>query len=159
MVVIAVVACAKGLDAMSEIAQGPFQRELEMRTAAISLMCNGGASVLLVALSLVVWGTVDAAAIAYAAGSFVTLLAWDWPHVAALLGEKKHGASLRAALGLTGAEAEIALRLANGESREHIAADRGTSAHTLGTQIKSILRKSEVGREAELTALVNRLLR
>ena len=66
---------------------------------------------------------------------------------------------LRAALGLTGAEAEIALRLANGESREHIAADRGTSAHTLGTQIKSILRKSEVGREAELTVLVNRLLR
>ncbi len=66
---------------------------------------------------------------------------------------------LRAALGLTGAEAEIALRLANGEAREDIAADRGTTAQTLGTQIKSILRKSEVGREAELTALVNRLLR
>ncbi|MBO9695838.1 MAG: helix-turn-helix transcriptional regulator [Sphingopyxis sp.] len=66
---------------------------------------------------------------------------------------------LRAALGLTDAEAVIALRLANGEAREDIAADRGTSAQTLGTQIKSILRKSEVGREAELTALVNRLLR
>lgn len=66
---------------------------------------------------------------------------------------------LRAALGLTEAEAEIALRLANGEAREEIAAGRGTSAQTLGTQIKSILRKSEVGREAELTALVNRLLR
>lgn len=66
---------------------------------------------------------------------------------------------LRVALGLTDAEAAIALRLANGEAREDIAADRGTSAQTLGTQIKSILRKSEVGREAELTALVNRLLR
>lgn len=66
---------------------------------------------------------------------------------------------LRAALGLTEAEAEIALRLANGEAREDIAAARGTSAQTLGTQIKSILRKSDVGREAELTALVNRLLR
>lgn len=68
-------------------------------------------------------------------------------------------APLRAALGLTHAEAEIALRLANGEVREDIAAGRGTSAQTLATQIKSILRKSEVGREAELTALVNRLLR
>ncbi|MHA4836308.1 helix-turn-helix transcriptional regulator [Sphingopyxis sp. MSC1_008] len=66
---------------------------------------------------------------------------------------------LRAALGLTEAEAEIALRLANGEAREDIAAGRGTSAQTLGTQIKSILRKSDVAREAELTALVNRLLR
>ncbi|MGR4891080.1 helix-turn-helix transcriptional regulator [Sphingopyxis sp. LARHCG72] len=68
-------------------------------------------------------------------------------------------APLRAALGLTAAEAEIALRLANGEARETIANGRGTSAQTLGTQIKSILRKSEVGREAELAALVNRLLR
>lgn len=66
---------------------------------------------------------------------------------------------LRAALGLTEAEAAIALRLANGEAREEIAAHRGTSAQTLGTQIKSILRKSDVAREAELTALVNRLLR
>jgi DNA-binding CsgD family transcriptional regulator len=68
-------------------------------------------------------------------------------------------APLRAALGLTAAEAEIALRLANGEAREAIAATRGTSAQTLGTQVKSILRKSDVGREAELAALVNRLLR
>lgn len=66
---------------------------------------------------------------------------------------------LRAALGLTAAEAEIALRLANGAARETIAAERGTSPQTLGTQIKSILRKTDVGREAELTALVNRLLR
>ncbi|MEI4509155.1 helix-turn-helix transcriptional regulator [Sphingopyxis sp. CCNWLW253] len=66
---------------------------------------------------------------------------------------------LRAALGLTEAEAEIALHLANGEAREEIAAGRGTSTQTLSTQIKSILRKSDVTREAELTALVNRLLR
>ncbi|AJA09328.1 response regulator containing a CheY-like receiver domain and an HTH DNA-binding domain [Sphingopyxis fribergensis] len=68
-------------------------------------------------------------------------------------------APLRAALGLTAAEAAIAVRLANGEAREDIAATRGTSAQTLSTQIKSILRKSDVAREAELTALVNRLLR
>lgn len=68
-------------------------------------------------------------------------------------------APLRTALGLTAAEAEIALRLANGEARDAIAAERGTSPQTLGTQIKSILRKGEVGREAELAALVNRLLR
>ncbi|RYD44036.1 MAG: helix-turn-helix transcriptional regulator [Sphingomonadales bacterium] len=68
-------------------------------------------------------------------------------------------APLRVALGLTEAEADIALRLANGEAREVIAAGRGTSAQTLGTQIKSIMRKSDVAREAELTALVNRLLR
>ena len=62
--VIALVACAKAFDAMSEIAQGLFQRELDMRTAAIGLIVNGGASVLLVALSLLVWRTVHAAAIA-----------------------------------------------------------------------------------------------
>lgn len=68
-------------------------------------------------------------------------------------------ALLRAALGLTAAEAEIALGLANGNAREAIAAERGTSPQTLNTQIKSILRKGDVGREAELAALVNRLLR
>jgi O-antigen/teichoic acid export membrane protein len=67
------------------------------------LMCNGGASVVLVALSLVVWRTVHAAAIAYAAGSLVALIAWDWPRVAALLKRlpaESAGASVSAALAL-----------------------------------------------------------
>lgn len=68
-------------------------------------------------------------------------------------------APLRQALGLTAAEAEIALRLADGTDREAIAAERATSTHTLSTQIKSVLAKSGVTREAELVALVNRLMR
>lgn len=68
-------------------------------------------------------------------------------------------APLRQALGLTEAEAEIALSLANGMDRDRIAAERTTTAQTLTTQIKSIFRKSDVTREAELVALVNRLMR
>lgn len=72
---------------------------------------------------------------------------------------EKRVASLKATLGLTAAEAEIALRLANGEDREEIGARRGTGAETMKSQIKSLLRKSDTNREAELVALVNRLLR
>lgn len=66
---------------------------------------------------------------------------------------------LREALGFTPAEAEIALQLANGAAREQVALERGTSQQTLHGQIKSILRKSDVTREAELVALINRLMR
>lgn len=66
---------------------------------------------------------------------------------------------LREALGFTRAEAEIALQLANGGAREKVAQDRGTTQQTLHGQIKSILRKSDVTREAELVALINRLTR
>lgn len=68
-------------------------------------------------------------------------------------------APLREALGLTGAEAEIALALSNGACRDQIAADRHTSAATLKSQIKSVLRKADVDREAGLVALINRLMR
>ena len=68
-------------------------------------------------------------------------------------------APLRQALQLTGAEAEVAIRLANGQRREQIAAERSTSPHTLNSQIKSILSKSDTTREAELVALVARLLK
>lgn len=67
-------------------------------------------------------------------------------------------APLRAAFGLTRSEAEIALRLANGEDRDRIGADRGTSGETIRSQIKALLRKSDTGREAEFVSLVNRLL-
>ena len=90
--IVALVACAKGCDAVSEISHGLFQRELNMRTAAIGLMVNGGVSVLLVALSLLFWRSLPLAAIAYATGSLVALAVWDWPNVLNAL--RHHGESL-----------------------------------------------------------------
>jgi DNA-binding CsgD family transcriptional regulator len=66
---------------------------------------------------------------------------------------------LRAAINLTAAEAEIALQIANGTSREHVARLRGSTVGTVAIQLKSILQKAGVRREAELVALINQLLR
>lgn len=66
---------------------------------------------------------------------------------------------LKSVLHLTDAEAAVALAIANGASREEVAMARGASVQTVGAQLKSIFRKSEVEREASLVALVNRLLR
>ncbi|ODP37151.1 helix-turn-helix transcriptional regulator [Sphingomonas turrisvirgatae] len=71
----------------------------------------------------------------------------------------EHAETLRAALQLTRAEAEVALVMANGVARNEIAAARGTSPSTVAIQIKHILHKTGLRREAELVALVNRLLR
>jgi DNA-binding CsgD family transcriptional regulator/PAS domain-containing protein len=68
-------------------------------------------------------------------------------------------APLRAGLGLTEAEAEVALMMANGLGRDEIASKRGTTEHTVASQIKQLFQKSSVRRELELTALINRLLR
>ena len=67
--------------------------------------------------------------------------------------------NLRDMLGLTPAEADVALAVAGGLSREQIAALRGTSLDTVNTQMKSLFRKSDVNREAQLAALLNQLLR
>ena len=80
--IVALVACAKGCDAVSEISHGLFQRELDMRTAAIGLMLNGGASILLVAFALSAGQPLPVAAAAYAAGSLFALAAWDLPQAA-----------------------------------------------------------------------------
>ncbi|MGF2075841.1 hypothetical protein, partial [Enterococcus casseliflavus] len=81
----------------------------------IGLMWNGGASVLLVAISLVIWQTIHAAAIAYAAGSLVAFAIWDWPRFAALLeGENKSAASMGAALALIGRALPLGLSSAIG---------------------------------------------
>lgn len=69
-----------------------------------------------------------------------------------------HRERLAAALGLTAAEADVALLAARGLSREQIAIQRGTSADTVSTQLKSLFRKSDVNREAELVARLNQLL-
>ena len=83
------------------------------------------------------------------------IVAW---HVSADIGETRQQ-QLRDLLGLTQAEAEIAILAANGSSREEIARTRGATANTVGSQLKSIFAKADVTREAELVALVNRLLR
>jgi DNA-binding CsgD family transcriptional regulator len=62
-------------------------------------------------------------------------------------------------LGITPAEAAVAIALAGGKEREAIAAARGSSLGTVTTQIKSLFRKLDVSREGELIALLNRLLR
>ncbi len=65
---------------------------------------------------------------------------------------------LRQAMGLTRAEAEVARMIGRGHSREQVAQSRGTSATTVHAHLKSLFRKADVGREAELVALVSRLL-
>lgn len=73
--------------------------------------------------------------------------------------EAAHVETLRSLTELTPGEADVAVRLANGISRAAIAAARGSSTGTVGVQLKHILQKLGVRREAELVALVNRLLR
>jgi len=61
--------------------------------------------------------------------------------------------------GLTISEAHVAIAAANGLSREQIARTRKKSAGTVNAQFKSIFRKMDVSREAELVSMVNRILR
>src|SRR5262245_17146597 len=75
--ILALVASAKAFDAVSDICHGLFQRELDMRSAAIGLMTNGVLSVALVAGSLSVSPSLRAAAAAYAAASVLALAGWD----------------------------------------------------------------------------------
>ena len=110
--IVAMVACAKGCDALSEISHGLFQRELDMRTAAIGLMLNGGVSVLLVAFVLFVGQPLPVAAAAYAIGSLFALTAWDLPQAAGRL--KRTGIIARP--GFAAARALIARALPLGMS-------------------------------------------
>lgn len=68
-------------------------------------------------------------------------------------------APIKALLGLTDAEAEVALMTANGLSRECIANERSTTESTVTSQFKQIFHKAGVRRESELVALINRLMR
>jgi O-antigen/teichoic acid export membrane protein len=80
--VLALVAVAKACEAISDVCHGWFQRELDMRSAALGLMANGTASVVLVGASLILHPSLALATAAYAAGSGVALLAWDLPRTA-----------------------------------------------------------------------------
>lgn len=56
---------------------------------------------------------------------------------------------------LSPAEADVAMRVARGMSRDEVAAARGTSVGTVKAQLKSIFAKLDVSREAELIVLLN----
>lgn len=77
-------------------------------------------------------------------------------------GRRWHDAApavLRMAYGLSAAEAEVALALGRGETRDQVAATRDTSAQTVKTQIKSIFSKLGVSREMELMTMLGDMLR
>jgi DNA-binding CsgD family transcriptional regulator len=65
---------------------------------------------------------------------------------------------LAGAFELTPAEAQVALGLCEGHSRERIAAARGVSVETLRAQLKSIYLKTGCSREAELVLLLRAVL-
>ncbi len=62
-------------------------------------------------------------------------------------------------MGLSAAEADIALLAAKGLSRAEIASCRGASTETVNSQLKSLYQKADVRREGQLVALINKLLR
>jgi DNA-binding CsgD family transcriptional regulator len=65
---------------------------------------------------------------------------------------------LRALFGLSPAEAEIAMLIANGHSPADISDERAVSIGTVRLQIKSIALKMECGRQSAIASVVNRLL-
>lgn len=60
------------------------------------------------------------------------------------------------AFDLTPAEARLAARLVTGETLEQVADELGVAT---GHQLKSVFRKTDVNRQAELVALLSSLLR
>jgi O-antigen/teichoic acid export membrane protein len=91
--IVTVMALGRACDALSDICHGLFQRELNMRSAAIGLSLNGVVSVALVVCALVASRSLVAATAAYAIGSLVALTTWDLPRAGhRRLGEwPKHG--------------------------------------------------------------------
>jgi O-antigen/teichoic acid export membrane protein len=81
LVVVALIACARACDSVSEICHGLFQRQLDMRTAGIGLIINGTLSAALVAVGLWVRPSLAGAAGLYALASLVALIGWDLPHM------------------------------------------------------------------------------
>ncbi len=64
---------------------------------------------------------------------------------------------LRQLFGLTAAEVEIALLLAEGIALPAIATRRGTTVETVRSQLREVRQKTGCSRQAELVALLNRL--
>jgi len=69
---------------------------------------------------------------------------------------RERARALQGAFGLTPAEAEVAVALAEGEALEGIAARRRVALATVRSQVQSAYTKMDVHRQAELAALVGR---
>lgn len=65
--------------------------------------------------------------------------------------------TLSTLFGLTPAEARIALILSNGTSAVDIACQTGLAYETVRSHIRAIFRKTETGRQSELSALFSRI--
>ncbi|MSO75674.1 MAG: helix-turn-helix transcriptional regulator [Alphaproteobacteria bacterium] len=61
---------------------------------------------------------------------------------------------LRALYGLTPAEADVAVALAEGKTLDRVAEERGVSRETVRFQLKAIYAKTGTSRQAELARLV-----
>jgi DNA-binding CsgD family transcriptional regulator len=72
-------------------------------------------------------------------------------------GDRRKASVLQVMYGLTGAETEIALYLAEGRTAGVIASDRGVAVGTVRAQIKTVLAKVGVRRQVELAARLSRL--
>lgn len=66
----------------------------------------------------------------------------------------RHVQMLTSTFRLTPAEADIAIRLATGQSRQAIASARGVTAETLKVQLRSIYEKTGCSRESQLVRIV-----
>jgi O-antigen/teichoic acid export membrane protein len=101
LVVMAVVAVAKATDSLSDICYGFFENRLRLQASAIGVVINGVASIILVAASFFASGTLEAAVVAYAAGSLIALVCWNAPvMVALLLASELRSACIRPLAGL-----------------------------------------------------------
>ena len=80
--VLAIMTISRSCDALSDICHGLFQRELDMRRAAIGLTINGLASLGLVVVSIALWPSIVVATAAYAGGSLLAFVGWDLPRAA-----------------------------------------------------------------------------
>ncbi len=69
-----------------------------------------------------------------------------------------HTEQLAVALGLTEAEARLALTLAQGQSLRDFADLQGCAWHTARTHAKNLLRKTGLHRQAEVIDLVRSLM-
>jgi DNA-binding CsgD family transcriptional regulator len=69
----------------------------------------------------------------------------------------RRAAFLQSAYGLTSAETEIAQNLADGQSTDAIAAERGVTVGTVRAQIKTIMAKLGVSRQVELVVRLSQL--
>ena len=79
LAVLTIMALGRACDALSDLCHGLFQRELDMRSAAIGISINGLLSVALVAAAVLGSRSIVLATTAYAAASLCALACWDVP--------------------------------------------------------------------------------